>query len=47
MKTLIAAIIAATAIGSMSTAAQAAPHRRHVRVCTVRHHHRVCTWAWR
>ena len=51
MKTIIAALIVASAIGSVASAQprhdDRQQHRRHVKVCTVRHHHRVCTWAWR
>jgi hypothetical protein len=54
MKTIIAALVAASAVASVASVADAQPrrddtqqHRRHVRVCTVRHHHRVCTWSWR
>jgi hypothetical protein len=47
MKSFIAAVIAVAAIASTATVAQAMPHRHHVKVCTMHHHHRVCTWAWR
>jgi hypothetical protein len=44
MKTIIAAVIAATAIASLAGAADARPHHRVV--CTWHHHHKVCRSAW-
>jgi hypothetical protein len=38
MKIIIAAAFAAATLVSIATSAEARPHR----VCTVRHHHRVC-----
>jgi hypothetical protein len=45
MKTIIAALIAASAIASFATGADARPHHR--MVCTWHHHHRVCHPVWR
>ncbi len=39
---LIAAVIAATAVVSLSGAALAQPYHHHARVCHFYHHHRVC-----
>jgi hypothetical protein len=41
VKLFISALIAASVL--TAGAASAYPHHRQ-RVCTMRHHHRVCTW---
>lgn len=41
MKIVIAMAVAAAALVGAATSADARPHHPH-RVCTVRHHHRVC-----
>ena len=47
MKKLIAVALAASALASLAGTADARPHRHQVRVCSMHHHHRVCTMVWR
>ncbi len=44
MKTIIAAVIAATALASVASVAEARPWHHHHKVCRMHHHHRVCSW---
>jgi hypothetical protein len=41
MKAIIATAVAALALASIATAADARPHKH----CTMHHHHRVCHWG--
>jgi hypothetical protein len=45
MKTLIAALVAVTALTAFATTADAHPHHGRHHHCAVRHHHRVCWWS--
>lgn len=47
MKTFVASLIALAALAAIAAPADAGPHRRHVKVCRIAHHHRVCRWVWR
>jgi len=44
MKAVLAAVIATTALVSMSTAAHAHSMHHGHKVCVTHHHHRVCSW---
>jgi hypothetical protein len=45
MKTVIAIAMAAATVAAVAPAANARPHHRPHKVCTIRHHHRVCRWV--
>ena len=46
MKKVLAVVLTASVLAALAGTADARP-RHHVKVCSVHHHHRVCTWAWR
>lgn len=49
MKALVTALVAAVAVASLASAADAGPmhHRHAMKVCSMHHHHRVCRTVWR
>jgi hypothetical protein len=47
MKLAIATLLAVVSLTAVAPAANAMPHRRHVKVCSMMHHHRSCHYVWR